>query len=165
MKITGDDLVKMFYTSMTEDIMVETIDALGLEQPLLDEEYDFYKSVSTENPKNIGIDFTFSECTECEDKTIPCLDVISWDSDKNIEAPFGLNFTLSYAECCKILNKKADYLNKRIKDLKIWIITYNNKKYKIAIMFENMDFMEIRSIVISPYTQVSIKDSYIPNKD
>jgi len=162
MKITGDDLVKMFYTSMTEDIMVETIDALGLEQPLLDEEYDFYKSVSTENPKNIGIDFTFSECTECEDKTIPCLDVISWDSDKNIEAPFGLNFTLSYADVCNCLGRKADYTSSLIKELRTWVI---DDKYLININFETIDLIEISSIVISPFTIDKLDDTYIENKD
>ena len=146
MQITGDELIKMFYTSMIDDKMLETIDALGLEQPLLDEEYDFYKSVSTEDPKNIGIDFTFEEC---EDETIPCLAVIGWNSDKNIEAPFGLNFTLSYTECCEILNKESDYNSTLLDEIKIWIIIHNNKKYKIAIMFDKMDLMEIMNMVIS----------------
>ena len=165
MEITGEKLIEMFYTSMTDDKIVEIIDELGLEQPVVDEEYELYKSVSTNDTNGIGIDFTFSELEACKEDGIPCMDIISWDDDKNVKPPFGLAIDLSYDECCQVLHKNADYLNQRIKKLKIWLITYNNTKYKIAIMFKDMDFMQIRSIVITPYTKASIKDSYIQNKD
>ena len=165
MEMTGEKLIEMFYTSMTDDKIVEIIDTLGLEQPILDEEYELYKSVSTKDTNGIGIDFTFSELETCKEDGIPCMNIISWDDDKNVKPPFGLSISLSYDECCQVLHKNADYLNQRIKKLKIWLITYNNTKYKIAIMFKDMDFMQIRSIVITPYTKASIKDSYIQNKD
>ena len=166
MKITGENLIEMFYVSMVDDKMIEVIDTLGLEQPIIDEEYELYKSVSAKDPKNMGINLVFSECNECEDKTVPCLDVISWDSDKNIEVPFRLNFTLSYDEVCRVLGKKADYNSDLIDELKTWIIEIKDyPKYILNVMFKEVDFKDIISVVVSPFAIDKLDDTYIPNKD
>jgi len=165
MKITGDDLIKMFYTSVTDDKMVKIIDTLGLEQPILDEEYDFYKSVSTNDTNGVGIDFTFSELEECPEVGIPCMDVISWDSDRKIKPPFGLSISLPYKEVCKILGREADYVSTLIDELRTWIVDYNNNKYLVNIDFKTIDLIDITGIVISPFTISQLDDTYVKNKD
>lgn len=166
MKITGENLIEMFYVSMVDDTMIEIIDTLGLEQPIIDEEYELYKSVSTKDNKGIDIDLTFSESNKCADIGIPCLDIIGWGYNAKLNPPFGLNFTLSYDEVCRVLGKKADYNSDLIDELKTWIIEIKDyPKYILNVMFKEVDFKDIISIVIIPYTKASIKDTYVPNKD
>ena len=165
MEITGEKLIEMFYTSMTDDKIVEIIDTLGLEQPILDEEYDLYKSVSSKDNNDIGIGFTFSELEECKDIGIPCMDVISWRNDKSIKPPFGLSVSFSYIEVSKTLGRKADYTSTLIKELRTWIVEYNNNKYLVNIDFKTIDLIEMTGIVISPFTIDKLDDTYIKNKD
>jgi hypothetical protein len=162
MEITGQKLIEMFYTSMTDDKMVEIIDELGLEQPIIDEDYELYKSVSTNDTNGIGIDFTFSELVECSKVGIPCMDVISWDNDKTIKPPFGLSLSFSYTDTCRILERKADYTSTLIDELRTWVI---DDKYLINIDFKTIDLTEITGIVISPFTIDKLDDTYVKNKD
>lgn len=165
MEITGEKLIEMFYISMTDDKIVEIIDTLGLEQPILDEEYELYKSVSTNDTNGIGIDFTFSELETCKEDGIPCLNIISWDDDKNVKPPFGLSVSFSYIEVSKTLGRKADYTSTLIKELRTWIVEYNNNKYLVNIDFKTIDLIEMTGIVISPFTIDKLDDTYIKNKD
>lgn len=164
MEITGDKLIEMFYTSMTDDKMVEIVDTLGLEQPVIDEDYELYKSVSTNDIQGIGIDFTFSELSECPEFGIPCMNIISWDKD-NVSPPFNLSVSFSYKEVCQALGREADYISTLIDELRTWIIDYNNHKYLVNIDFKTIDLLNITGIVISPFTIDKLDDTYIKNKD
>ena len=162
MQITGDELVKIFYTSLTDNKMIEIIDSLGFEQPILDEEYELYKSVSTKDKNSIGIGLTFSELNKCKEIGIPCMDIISWRSDTKVKPPFGLSISFSYDDVCNCLGRKADYTSSLSKKLRTWVI---DNKYLININFKTIDLIEIRSIVISPFTIDKLDDTYIENKD
>ena len=162
--MVGDKLINLFYTSATDDKMVMLIDELGLEQPVMDEDYNFYKEASTSDNNNVGVDLTFYDLKECNETGNPCLDKISWNHDNIISLPFKLKLGFTYAECIATLKKPADFQDKRNSTSKAWII---ENKYIISIHFKDKSLNKIRSAVVLAYRESDSKllYGYISNKN
>ena len=162
MKIDGNYLIKLLGSSLMDNQIIETIDALGLEQPIVDEESEFYGQTSTKDTKDVGVDLTFYNLDTCPDINIACLDKIGWSHDKTVKLPFQLKYSFSYIECCETLGKQAEYQDKRRGSSKVWVL---NEKYLLFIHFKNVNLSEKRSIVILGYRDKVLSRYEIINKD
>ena len=157
--IAGSDLMQFFYSSMTDDKLVQLIHELGLEQPVMDDEYDLYKETSTSDPNDVGIDLTFYELEQCSNEDNPCFDKISWDSWSTISLPFGLKLDFGYEECCSVLKKLAGY---KARDSRAWVM---EDKYLLFIHFKNSSLSIIDSVVLFPYREERIPSRYVLKND
>lgn len=162
MNLTGDSLVELLLTPMTDTKMIETIDALGWEQPVMDEQYLEDLSIDIIDDDNTGLSFVFKELNGQTPDGEPCLVEIDFSHDKQYKAPFGLLFSDNYKQVCEKIGRIADYNTKIDDDLKIWII---DNKYKVSIDFKGPNFTSIRGIVILVFTEKSINKNMYKNEE
>ena len=66
---------------MTDIRMIEAIETLGLEQPLIDNDYADEGAVYVEDPENSGITFIFEEIAGYTQHGEPCLVKIDFEKD------------------------------------------------------------------------------------
>lgn len=162
--ITGDELVNLMFTSMNDDKVIEAISELGMEQPLIDEQYErdlFLEADSME----YGIGFEFREIDGFTSDGEPCLTYIEFKNNKKFNLPFDLDIMDSYSECSKKLNSEAKFKSEWIDEVKVWVKEINNKMYTIAINYENDSFDKIDYLIISNFNEENINDTLIENKE
>ncbi|MDD3597419.1 hypothetical protein [Sulfuricurvum sp.] len=162
MNITGDSLLELLLIPMTDTKMVETIDALGWEQPVMDERYLEELSIDIGGSKQGGILFDFKEPNGHTPDGEPCLVQIDFYHDQKVKAPFGLLFSDNYQQCCEKIGHKADYNSELDDDMKIWII---DKKYILTINFKNSELSNIRSFIINIFDENNIDDDMYKNEE
>lgn len=161
MNLTGDALLELLLTPMTDIKMIETIDALGWEQPVIDEQYLMDLHISIFDDQKTGIGFRFEELTGYTAEGEPCLVKIDLYHDKNIIAPFGLSFSDNYEKCCAKIGHIADYNTKIDDDIKIWII---DSKYRVSITFKDSKLNSINGMIITPFNNTSINKNMYKNE-
>ena len=166
MKITGDDILNLMYKSIYDDKIIQTIEILGMKQPLIDEQYEKDKEVSILDDDNIGISLTFEEIEGYTKEGEPCLTIASIKNINNNELPYNLNFNDNYNQCVEKLGKKADFVNKRLRKSKIWLIKLdNNLSCTMSINFKNTEFEEIKNIVFVNFNKNDVGNRLLENKE
>jgi len=152
-QLTGDYLLSLLFESMTSDKMIETIDSLGLEQPVLDEQYEMDREVVILD-KNHGLSFNFREIKECSQSGEPCLYRLSFEKSYQGSLPFGISAPDDYQQVKEKIGRKADFRDEEIAtNVRIWIIeTEQGKQYTFNVFFIDEDNLEgIHSITAMPY--------------
>ncbi len=166
MNINGEEILELMFTPMTSNKMVELIDSFGIEQPVLDEQYEMDLSIKLVSINDTGLSLTFKELDGYSNDGELILAKISFSYDKTISLPFGLDFNDNYKECVKKLSSKADYINKNLEESKMWLKTdKNGMKYIVSVNFEDEDFLLIDSVVIVDFDESDVGDSLLPNKE
>lgn len=166
MKTTGNEIVSLLHTPMTDIKMIEMIDSLGLEQPIIDEQYEIDLDVSTNYDKNTEVILTFKEIEGITSNGEPSLSQVSFKNDNNTEAPFGLSFKDDYKLCCSKLGAKANFQFKKMRGLKVWLV--NGEKelvYSVAIFFKGKELDEMRSIVVTVFDKNADDKTLVENKE
>ena len=166
MNITGDKLINLMFVSMTDKKIIEIIDAIGLEQPVIDEQYEMNLDVTLDDMTNSGLIFVFKEIDGYTQDGDPCLTQIDFYHDKKIRLPFNMTFSDNYALCCEKLEGKASFHHKSVKKLKIWVKEgYKNLKYSISINFKDKELTKIKAIVFIVYDETKVGSIYLENKE
>ncbi len=166
MKITGDELVELMFLPMTDIKIVEMLDSLGIEQPVLDEQYEMDLDITILDKENSGFSFSFEELDGYSSDGEPCLMHISFSDLEKTVLPFGLNKSDNYSICCEKLNGKADFIPSFGKKSKIWTIKKDeNTIFNIAVHYKDTELTSIRSVVIIDFDESDVGDSLLPNKD
>ncbi len=166
MNINGNEIVELMFTAMTSNEMVELIDSFGVEQPVLDEQYEMDLSIKLLSMNDTGISLNFQELDGYSEGGEPVLVKISFSYDKKITLPFGLDFDDNYTTCVKKLSSKADYINKNLEESKMWLRTdKDGMKYIVSINFEDEEFLLIDSVVVYAFDEDRIGRVLFPNKD
>jgi hypothetical protein len=166
MNINGKEILELMFTSMTSNKMVELIDSFGIEQPVLDEQYEMDLSIKLVSINDTGLSLNFQELDGYSNDGELILAKISFSYDKTIILPFELDFNDNYKECVKKLSSKADYINKNLEESKMWLRTdKNGMKYILSINFEDEDFLLIDSVVVYAFDEDRVGRVLLPNKD
>ncbi len=166
MSITGNELVNLMFTPMTDIKIIETINSFGLEQPTIDEEYEEKGKVSVDDDANSGITFVFKELDGYSKDGEPCLAQIDFEDRGKVEFPFNLKTHDNYRVCCEKIGKKADFRDRWVDEAKVWIMeTANAIKYSLAINFMDDDFNTIDNIVLVDFQEEEVGDTLLENKD
>ena len=166
MKITGDELVELMFLPMTDIKIVEMLDSLGIEQPVLDEQYEMDLEIAILDGDNSGFSFSFKELDGYSLDGEPCLVDISFEDLEKTVLPFGLKKNDNYSICCEKLNGKADFIPSFGKKLKIWTIKKDeNTIFNIAVHYQDTELTSIRSVVVNKFDKSRVGDSLLPNKD
>ena len=166
MKITGDELVELMFLPMTDVKIVEMLDSLGIEQPVLDEQYEMDLKVTILDKENSGFSFDFEEIDGYSLDGEPSLVKISFSDLEKIVLPFGLTTSDDYSNCCEKLNRKADFIPSFGKKSKIWTIKKDESTtFNIAVHYKDTELTSIRSVVINKFDKSRVGDSLLPNKD
>lgn len=163
--ITGDELVELMFTSMSDKKMVEALDNLGVEQPVIDEQYEIDLDITVIDD-NLGISFVFEEIDGLTQEGMPCLNVLSFDKEKKIALPYNLKFSYNYLECSSKLGKVADFKNKRLKNNRTWL--FKNEKeidYVFTIRFLDDELKAIKGIIVAPFNESKVGRVLIENKE
>ncbi len=153
----GNNLIKLVLSEMTSNKIIETIDQLGINQPILDEEYEVNLKVVSGNPSSDGVTLVFQEVESFRDDLV--LTKIDFYSEKKVSFPFGISPSDNYSTCCIKIGKEADYFHFKLKELNIWLL--NDKKTMLAINFLNSDLSGIVSIVASLFNEDEVGIKYI----
>jgi len=163
MIVTSNDLINLMYIAMTDNKMIEAINTLDLEQPVMTEEYETEKQISTSN-KNITL--VFKEINGYSKDGNPVLIKIDFKNYDFIGFPYNLISSGNYDMCCEKLGKKADYINKRrLQEAKIWVKSINNIDTGVVIHFTDTTFQTINYIIINKFEANRVGKNLIENKD
>jgi predicted glycosyltransferase len=166
MNINGNEIVELMFTPMTSDVMIELIDSFGVEQPVLDEQYEMDLSIKLISMNDTGLSLNFQELDGYSQDGEPVLAKISFSYDKKIILPFGLDFDDNYTECVRKLSSKADYINKNLEESKMWLKTdKNGMKYIVSVNFEDENLLLIDSVVVYAFNEDRVGRVLFPNKD
>lgn len=168
MKITANELVKLMYSPMSNNKVIEAIESLGLEQPLIDNDYEEEGAVYVEDPENSGITFIFKEIDGYTKNGEPCLVQIDFEKDIEIKFPYNLTPLDDYKTCCKKLGKKADFINKKfIKKAKMWLMesTIDKRHFNLVVHFTDTTFSKIEYIVVVKFNKDVVGKTLTENID
>ena len=161
-----NELMNLLYLPMTDEKIIDKIDSVGLEQPIIDEQYEMDLCIDLIDDDNSGLSFTFEELDGYSIDGDPCLSVLSVRNKKDNILPFNLQFSDNYEISCEKLGKKADFINEWSDDVRLWLVTNdNNDKLTLAINYKDDDLNELNYIVLGSFKESYIGDTLIPNKD
>jgi hypothetical protein len=149
-KINGDYIASLIYEDMTSNKVVEILDELGLEQPVLDEQYEMDLEVGILD-KNNGLGFDFREIEGYTKNGEPCLRKISFEKTYTESLPFGINSSDNYRTVKEKIGRKADFKDDKIlTHMRKWVMeTPKGLKYTVNIFFRDEKKLEgIDSITI-----------------
>ncbi len=165
-KITSEDLIELLITPMTDIKMIETLAALNIEQPVIDEKYEIELSVDVLDSENSGVTLSFKEIDGHTSDGEPCLTYLSFKNENKMPLPFELKEDDDYKTCCEKLGSIADYINPNIEEAKIWLKeTSSGEKYTLAINFWDEDLEELASVVIVKFDESRLGDTLLENKE
>lgn len=160
-KINAPEIIDLIFLELTDIKVIEMIDKLGLEQPVLDDKYEIEETISVYNNE---IGFTFKEIDGYSISGLPCIVGISFTNSENIILPYNLDFKDDYLTCVKKIEKEADYINDWDDNVKIWIRPNITPTLALAINYNDDNFDSIESIVFFYFNDSAIGDIYFPNK-
>jgi hypothetical protein len=154
-KINGDYIASLIYEDMTSNKVVEMLDGLGLEQPVLDEQYEMDLEVGVLD-MSIGLGFDFREIEGFSKNGEPCLYKISFEKSYEGSLPFGIASSDNYTRVKEKIGGKADFKDDEIlTNVRMWILKNNNGlKYVFNIFFKDEENLAgISAIVIMKYDE------------
>ena len=164
--IRGDKLVELMFLPMTDKKVVEMIDTIGLDQPVIDEKYLMNFYVNAGNFKKVGVGFRFEEIDGYTKDGEPCLMKISLNAAREIKLPFNIDIKDNYKVCCEKLGKKSDYFSDLINGIRMWIMEpINGIEYSLNILFRDDELNDIKSIIIVSFNRSNIGNTVLENKD
>ncbi len=167
-EVKAEELMELLFLPMTDIKVVEMLDKLGAEQPIIDETYYERGRVSVHDEENSGVDFVFSELDGKSLDGEPVLTQIDFSEDYKVTLPFGIDFYDTYNQVCDKIGEKADYCFKRLPDTRQWIRpSANNIEVSVTLHFSDDELSTIESIVVSDFDRKSVeKNEFIfPCKD
>jgi len=147
----AENLIDLLYLPITDNNIVNSIDELGMPQPVIDDQYYEELSVST-STSDEGISFIFREVEGISKKGNPILTSITIESFSAIKFPYGINSSDTYSIIVKKIGKEADFKHQFLQKTKYWILERKDRcKYSLAVYFEDTSFEGVEAIVISIY--------------
>lgn len=167
-KVKAEELMGLLFLPMTDIKVIEMLDKLGAEQPIIDETYYERGRVSVHDEENSGVDFVFSELDGKSLDGEPVLTQIDFSEDYKVTLPFGIDFYDNYNQVCDKIGKKADYCDRQLSAWRQWVLpAINNLEVSITLHFSDDELSTIESIVVSDFEREGIEeDEFIfPCKD
>ncbi len=153
-KYTGDEIKDLLFIGMTDDRMIEMIDCLGLEQPMMDEQYQEEQEILILDKKNTGLSFGFEEIKNYTKNGEPCLVDIGFYNDKLISFPYDIVASDNYQNVKEKIGRKANFKDDEIfPEMRIWIME-NPKglKYCVNVFFKDEENLNgIETVVVQQY--------------
>ena len=154
--ITGDTLLDLMFEDISSDKVIEVLDTLGLEQPVLDEQYEIDLDVRILDEKH-DLGFVFKEIEGYTQNGEPCLIKLSFEKETTISYPFSIEADDGYEDVARKIGKKADFKSDFFLDLRTWIMQSDKGlKYEVNIFFKDEENLRgIEVITIMYFTSVS----------
>ena len=166
-KIQGNKVASLLFKNMTDTEVIELLNSLGLEQPILDEQYKINLDINILGD-NCGISFQFKEIKNYTSNGEPCLFKISFDDDKIVSFPYGIKVSDNYNTCREKIGKKADFRDEELfPEMRMWIMDSPfGLKYTFNIFFEDSNLNKVDEITIMKYNEnLDNADNYIINEE
>lgn len=163
-KISGNEIVDLMFLPMTDDRVIEMIDSLGMEQPVLDEQYEIEENVVAGLDQDKGIFFTFSEIDGLSQDGEPILTDISFDTDENVTFPYNLEYSDTYEICCKKLGKKADYYDDWMDENRVWRKQIKGIECGITLVYTDDSLEKLDGVIVYQFNENQVDDSLFINE-
>ena len=141
---------------MTDTKVIETLDALSIEQPIIDERYQIDKRVSTNDEGNSGLSFNFEEST-CDSEDL-YLDQIDFYNESKVNYPLELKKADSYKTVCQKIGRTPDFCDNLWDENKQWVFPFGNREIVYSVQFKK-GFNSINVIVVAKFDRDSVKQS------
>jgi hypothetical protein len=146
-KHDAEGFINLLYLSMTDTRVINTLDSLGLDQPVMDEKYYEDLDVTVDNGL---IFFVFREIEGVSENGTLSLAGISIKGSPEIKLPFTIEAEDSYPEVKEKIQRDADFMNRILKQKKVWALKRNDSRdYALSITFSDRALINIGSLTIS----------------
>ncbi len=160
-KITAEEIIDLISLPLTDIKVIETLDALGIEQPVLDEEYKMEGELWTEGEEKIGVAILFAESDMRRDDGEPLVEQIDFYHEEKVPFPLGLHKSDGYETVIKKLGRKPDFCIKLTPWRKQWVFPFDDKELVYAIHFKS-NMKSIDSLVVAEFDRESVeKDEFV----
>jgi len=165
-KITAEEIIDLMFLPITDSKVVETLDALGIEQPSLDEEYEMEGRIAIIDIDNSGLQFEFEEQEGYDEDGIPSLQTIAFSEEHKVLFPLNLHKNDDYESVIEKIGRKPDFCTKPMPWSKKWVFSFRGKEIGIGINFKK-DMKSINNIIVQKFNQeiVEASEFIFPCKD
>jgi hypothetical protein len=165
-KITAEEIIDLMFLPITDSKVVETLDALGIEQPSLDEEYEMEGRIAIIDIDNSGLQFEFEEQEGYDEDGIPSLQTIAFSEEHKVLFPLNLHKSDDYETVIEKIGRKPDFCDNVLDTFKQWVFSYKEKELTYCVQFKN-GFKSINTIVVNEFNRESVEASefIFPCKD
>lgn len=144
------ELIDLLSLSMIDERVVNTLNELGLPQPVIDDNYYIDRDITVYGKESKGLDFRFEETGDYVTQGMPSLVNISFYASCGLLFPCEITMEDSYPDIVKKIGKEAPYRNKLLKKSRIWFFTREDgKPYNFSVNFNDLELTTIRGIAIA----------------
>jgi hypothetical protein len=135
---------------------VETLDALGIDQPSLDEEYEMEGRITIIDIDNSGLQFEFKEQEGYDEDGIPSLRKIAFSEEHKVLFPLNLHKSDDYETVIEKIGRKPDFCIKPRPWSKEWVFPFGDKEISYTIHFQK-DMTSIHGIVVTEFDRSDVE--------
>jgi hypothetical protein len=165
-KITAEEIMNLMFLPVTDIKVVEILDALGMNQPSLGEEYEMEGKISTEGKEMSGITICFEALDRNSQNGEPITRQIDFYEEHKVPFPLGLHKNDDYETVIEKIGRKPDFCTKPMPWSKKWVFSFRGKEIGIGINFKK-DMKSINNIIVQKFNQeiVEASEFIFPCKD
>lgn len=133
-----EDFIDLLYLPMDDERLLGAFDAIGLDQPLLDEDYLEEEMIYLENKQESIFVRIYDADDEISMEKVPQFHMISCDNERDLSYAFGIKAKHNYDEVVSKLNRPAKYRHKYIQNMLIWVLQNSKEEnYELSIRFDD----------------------------
>ena len=156
--IQAEDIIDLMFLPVTNIKVVEILDALGMNQPSLGEEYEMEGRISTEGKEMSGITICFEALDRNSKNGDPITKQIDFYEEHKVPFPLGLHKNDDYTTVVKKIGKKPDFCFTILETSKQWVLPYKDKEISYTVHFKE-GLKSINTIVIGKFSRSVVEAS------
>jgi len=157
-EITAEKIIELMFLPITDISVVETLDALGIEQPSLDEEYEMEGRVWTEGEEVSGISICFEATDTHSEDAEPVVTQIDFYEEHKVVFPLNLHKDDDYNTVIEKIGRKPDFCTKPMPWSKKWVFLFGGKEIGVGVNFQK-DMKSINNIIVKEFNRGSVESS------
>ena len=157
-EITTEKIIELMFLPITDIKVVETLDALGMEQPSLDEEYEMEGRVWTEGEEVSGIVICFERTDTHSEDGEPVVTQIDFYEEHKVIFPLNLHKDDDYSTVIEKIGREPDFCTKPMPWSKKWVFPFGEKEIGVGVNFQK-DMKSINNIIVQEFNRERVETS------
>jgi len=155
--ITSKEIIDLMFLPVTDTKVVETLDALGMEQPSLDEKYEMEGRICAEGEETSGITICFEAPDRNSANGEPIVEQIDFYEEIKVTFPLGIHKSDDYETVIEKIGRKPDFCDNVLDTFKQWVFPYKDTEITYCVQFKK-GFKGIDTIVVGEFDREGIDE-------